>query len=587
MDALESEINTKPASNFIENFFSKLPIDSRFNKVEFQKFVPITGLSPTSKKIDFKLEKRDAPQCYLISKALIEVSVTITTADGSTLPPMAKVVASVNNPLQSLFSSVSMQINDQKITVSQEDYPYKSYVSNLLTFSADSKSSVLESQGWVSDTKRAMETTSNTGFLLRNQFWRKDMKSTSEYRKEGCTFLGKLYHDLASCDKPLPPNTRVYFELKRSSDEFYLMCSETDDTQYKAVVTSCNLYVPVAWLQLEMLRELEVRLPKETAKYHFRRWTVRQMGIPRNKSDFYSDSLFAESENPVRIFFMIVESSAYNGDYHKNAFNLGRKWSYTVAQERNVGAAVIEGNQFQQQLNQMQQVLNTLLTRTTQEPQAGPSSAERGKSPLPRKSSLPLESNSLLEKIGRLLGRRSSTSIEDEDFTVLQDSETEELLKMLREKLIAQPPAAAEPEVQRGELVEEATTKTFWLTKCQLEINSQMVDHIESTQTEDQAVQDFLRLYSTNQMINSLFTCSISYDAFMNGYHILAYDLTSSQDGGSVSFVNPSVRVGHLRARLKFSEPISTDLTLIVIGEFNSVLELNHNGIITTSYTSK
>ena len=52
MDALESEINTKPASNFIENFFSKLPIDSRFNKVEFQKFVPITGLSPTSKKID-------------------------------------------------------------------------------------------------------------------------------------------------------------------------------------------------------------------------------------------------------------------------------------------------------------------------------------------------------------------------------------------------------------------------------------------------------------------------------------------------------------------------------------------------------
>ena len=73
----------------------------------------------------------------------------------------------------------------------------------------------------------------------------------------------------------------------------------------------------------------------------------------------------------------------------------------------------------------------------------------------------------------------------------------------------------------------------------------------------------------------------------MNGYHILAYDLTSSQDGGSVSFVNPSVRVGHLRARLKFSEPISTDLTLIVIGEFNSVLELNHNGIITTSYTSK
>ena len=45
--------------------------------------------------------------------------------------------------------------------------------------------------------------------------------------------------------------------------------------------------------------------------------------------------------------------------------------------------------------------------------------------------------------------------------------------------------------------------------------------------------------------------------------------------------------LGHLRARLQFSEAIPSDLTLIVIGEFNSVLELNHNGTVTTSYTSK
>lgn len=542
MDALESEINTRQASNFIENFFSKLPIDSRFNKVEFQKFVPITGLSKNSSKIDFKLEKRDAPQCYLISKALIEVSVTITTNDSTTLPATTKLVASVNNPLQSLFSSVSMQINDQKITVSQEDYPYKTYVSNLLTFSIDSKSTVLESQGWASDTKRAMEITSNTGFVLRNQFWRKDMKNSGEYRKEGCTFLGKLYHDLASCDKPLPPNTRIYVELKRSSDEFFLMCDAADSEKYKAIITTCNLYVPVAWMQLEMLRELEVRLPKETVKYHFRRWSVRQMGIPRNKSDFYSDSLFSESENPVRIFFMIVESDSYNGNYHKNPFNLARKWSYTV--EARQRAEDVEGNSFQRQLSQMQEVLNTLLTRSAaQEPQAGPSSVERGKGPLPRKSSLQSEQNSLFEKISNLLGRSSTSPTEtDDDFEVVRDAQTEELLSLLREKFV-QPVQPRQQEAVEGEEV-QGTTKTFWLTKCQLELNSQMVDQLESTQTEDQAVHDFLRLYSTNQMINSLFTCSISYDSFMNGYHIVSYDLTSSQDGGSEAFVNPSVRVG-------------------------------------------
>ena len=31
----------------------------------------------------------------------------------------------------------------------------------------------------------------------------------------------------------------------------------------------------------------------------------------------------------------------------------------------------------------------------------------------------------------------------------------------------------------------------------------------------------------------------------MNGYHIIAYDLTTAQDGGSEAFANPSVRVGN------------------------------------------
>ena len=477
MDALESEINTRPASNFIENFFSKLPIDSRFNKVEFQKFVPVTGLSKNTTKIDFKLEKRDPPQCYLISKALIEVSVTITTSDSTSLPAKAKNVASCNNSLHSLFSSVSMQINDQNVTNSQEDYPYKTYVANLLTFSADSKSSILECQGWATDTKRAMEITSNTGLILRNQFWRKDMLTTNDYRPEGCTFLGKLYHDLASCEKPLPPNTRVYFELKRSSDSFYLMCPDTDTEKYKAIVTSCNLYVPVAWMQMEMLRELEVRLPKETVKYHFRRWTVRQMGIPRNKSDFYSDSLFSESENPVRIFFMIVESESYNGAMNKNPYNFARKWSVTVSEREMNLSAELETNQIQQQLTQMQEMINVLLNRS-QSPapppaEPSPSCSDKGKGPLTRKSSLQSEKNSLFEKLSNLLGRGGQSSVqnEDADFEVIRDTQTEELLRQLKEKLEKDPTPSIAPRDARPQL---AATKTFWLTKCQLELNSQM-----------------------------------------------------------------------------------------------------------------
>ena len=479
MDSLESEVNTRPASNFIENFFSKLPIDSRFNKVEFQRFVPVTALDKTTTKIDFKLEKRDPPQCYLISKAIIEVGVTITTSDSTTLPATAKDVASCNNALDSLFTSVSMQINDQTVSSSIEDYPYKAYVANLLSFSNETKNANLQMQGWVNDTKRAMEIAGNAGFILRNQMWRKDMVATGDYRKEGCHFIGKLHHDLASCEKPLPPNTRVYFELKRTSNDFYLMCGDADTEKYQAIITSCDLYVPVAWLQAEILRELQVRLPKETVKYHFRRWLVRQIGIPINKSDHYSDGLFSESENPVRIFFMIVDSKAYNGNIHKNPFNFARKWTVTAAQrEMNLGAE-IETNEIQQQLNTMQGMINVLLSRSQggappEQPEAGTSSGDRGKGPLTRKSSLQTEEKSMFEKITNLLRRRSSQAVanddEDPDFEILNE-QTEELLRFLREKNEQQRSPPTAPRVERPLL---DVTKTFWLTKCQLEINSQL-----------------------------------------------------------------------------------------------------------------
>jgi hypothetical protein len=70
-------------------------------------------------------------------------------------------------------------------------------------------------------------------------------------------------------------------------------------------------------------------------------------------------------------------------------------------------------------------------------------------------------------------------------------------------------------------------------------------DQLISQQTKDQAMQDFFRLMNTNQLIYSLLMVSISNKAFMNGYHIIAYDLTSCQDGGSQAFANPSVRVGN------------------------------------------
>ena len=122
-------------------------------------------------------------------------------------------------------------------------------------------------------------------------------------------------------------------------------------------------------------------------------------------------------------------------------------------------------------------MINVLLNRS-QSPapppaEPSPSCSDKGKGPLTRKSSLQSEKNSLFEKLSNLLGRGGQSSVqnEDADFEVIRDTQTEELLRQLKEKLEKDPTPSIAPRDARPQL---AATKTFWLTKCQLELNSQM-----------------------------------------------------------------------------------------------------------------
>jgi len=290
-DSKEREVNTQPSVNFTDNFFNALPVDARFNKVELREFVPTSGGSDNASSIRFHLEKREAPQCYLISKTLIQLDFTVTKEDKTSLPTTTSIVAGVNNTLHSLFS--------------------------------------LQMQGWANDKARTMgPEATNSGFIMRSQFLRVDDVLTNDFRAEGCTFIGKLYHELHTCDKPLPPHTAVDFYLTRESSEFSLMSKSTDTEKYKAIVKNVKLFVPVAWLTEQMYKEIEIRFPKQTMKYHFRRLSVITYGIEVNKRETLSDSLFSESENPTRIFFALVDTKAYQGDINKNPFEFGRKWFY-------------------------------------------------------------------------------------------------------------------------------------------------------------------------------------------------------------------------------------------------------------------
>jgi len=199
-DVTAQESGTYPATNYINSFFTDLPTDLRFTKTIYQQITPHTAIDINSKNLQFILDRLDSPYCYIISDALIQGTVLITKADGVSLPDKTRFVAPINNSLGSLFSTQTMKINDDIITTSNELYPYRCYIQNLLTFDESVKVTQILPSGWQDDTidEGAIEPNiRNFGFLERNRRFRNNYDESQDYRPDGATFLGPFKHALS------------------------------------------------------------------------------------------------------------------------------------------------------------------------------------------------------------------------------------------------------------------------------------------------------------------------------------------------------------------------------------------------------
>ena len=59
--------------------------------------------------------------------------------------------------------------------------------------------------------------------------------------------------------------------------------------------------------------------------------------------------------------------------------------------------------------------------------------------------------------------------------------------------------------------------ETFFLKNVELTLNGTLIDQIEDSQTEDECMASYFRLYYNNGQMNSLYSCGISYDDFRYG----------------------------------------------------------------------
>lgn len=256
-----------------------MPTDQRFLQTTLHQFNPSSTLD--GKTIEFNLEKFTGGNIVMIQDSFLFVTCKIVQSDGRTLPLKTKSVGTSNNLLHSLFAQVRLYLNNVQITQSPSLYPYKSYISTMLTYSSECRNSHVSTAGWSDDLGGHMgPEATNSGWSERVSYFKKNGTegNPGEYFSHGFSVMGKLLHELHNIDSGLPSNVKVKFELERANDSFVIMCPSADTEQYKIIITNMVLYVPIAQLQAPLFNELSILQSKnEPCVLHYRRIEVRPL----------------------------------------------------------------------------------------------------------------------------------------------------------------------------------------------------------------------------------------------------------------------------------------------------------------------
>ena len=320
------EADSVPAQDYAESNFEVRDSDNRYKSVEFHSFYPKNSLT-NAKKIEFDLPRFTGPNMYLPADIYLKLALILCKPDDSA-PANTKQISPCNNILHSMFSECKVYIEDYLINESNENYPYKAFMTDLLTYDMNSKFSFLRSQGFYQDIPNEMNgTTTNVAFGQRRDLFKNADKNA--YSLDPVVFVGKLHTDFRSTDNGIVPGISLKIELTRTPIDFILKVpAVADAVKYKLKIDDAVLLCPVATLTEDNWTKIDRLLSEGPSHIYYKRVQVTNKAIPATSKNFVSENLFSSTQLPSRLFIGFLETNAFLGERQLNPFNFARKWIY-------------------------------------------------------------------------------------------------------------------------------------------------------------------------------------------------------------------------------------------------------------------
>ena len=260
----------------------------------------------------------------------------------------ARVVAPVNNLLQSMWSNVELLINDRLITHSNNVHGYVSMLSHLIHDSHESLESERQMQFLYKDTPGQMDVVDarypNILNLIPGYSWRPrvvpadgnqlpveqigaDVLSGNNglhdrwkqtRASQVFELLGPVRLDLFEQLRCLPNGINLKLRLHPQKRSFTLMAN--GEEQYRIQIQAASFIVRKIKPSPGVLLSHADALKLKPAHYPLLRKECKSFAIPQGLAQFKQDNIFL-GQLPSRIVIAMVDADAFSGNYEKNPFN--------------------------------------------------------------------------------------------------------------------------------------------------------------------------------------------------------------------------------------------------------------------------
>lgn len=280
--------------------------------VEFQ---PVNDYTANS-VLDFSIPSNSA--CYIdLKRTTLSIRCKVTKGDGSNiLATAAENVCVVNNFFNSMMSRCDFALQDRLMTPSDQTYPYRAYLDNLLYTCKQQKETTLKTELFYSEPGEHMQL---YNYVADANAAMKERGKLFEASNE-VDLVGPLHCDITqSLDRYLLPGVGIKIKLYPATPEFCLLSAD-NSPKYKVVITKAALRVCYVEVVPEIaIAHSEILKSGSSAIYPFLHTLVKRFTLPSGVFSHEISDLF-QGRVPSEMVMGLVSEAAQHGSYVRNPF---------------------------------------------------------------------------------------------------------------------------------------------------------------------------------------------------------------------------------------------------------------------------